>query len=120
MNRAGCRTASFDDEIAESLEYGDYADRRAYADALREFLEQREYFPPVTRLRVGSDGTTWLAGPDIEGEREWLVLDGSGSTIGRFRLPARSSVAFANESECWVVERDALDIPYVVQYEIVR
>ncbi|WP_420634352.1 hypothetical protein [Candidatus Palauibacter sp.] len=32
----------------------------------------------------------------------------------------RSYVAFANPSECWVVERDALDIPYVVRYEIVR
>ena len=110
----------FDDEIAESLEYGHIADQRAYAGALREFLEQREYFPPVTRLVAGSDGTTWLAGPDVDGERSWLVLDASGSPIGRVRLPARSSVSSADASECWVVERDALDIPYVVRYEIVR
>ena len=48
----------FDDEIAENLEYGHIADQRAYADALREFLEQRAYFPPVTRLVAGNDGTT--------------------------------------------------------------
>ena len=111
----------FDTRIGESLEYGrDLVDRRAFARALREFYEQREYFPPVTRLTMGSDHTTWLAGPDVDGERTWLVLDESGVTVGRFRLPATSSVAAANETECWVLERDALDIPSVVRYDLLR
>lgn len=110
----------YDQQVEDDLERGRYVNARAYANALREFLEQRRYFPPVTRLRVGAGGTTWLAGPDVDGERAWLVLDGAGSTLGQVRLPARSHVAFANESEVWVIERDALDIPYVVRYEIVR
>ena len=110
----------YDQQVEDDLERGRYVNPRAYANALREFLEQRRYFPPVTRLRVGADWTTWLAGPDVDGERAWLVLDGTGSTLGQVRLPARSHVAFANESEVWVIERDALDIPYVVRYEIVR
>lgn len=111
----------FDAEIDESLEYGrDLVDRRAFARALREFYEQREYFPPVTNLTMGSDHTTWLAGRDEDGERTWLVLDASGASVGRFRLPSTSYVAAANVTECWVVERDALDIPYVVRYDIVR
>lgn len=110
----------FDDRIAGSLDGPSINNRRAHARALREFYEQRRYFPPVTSVRVGNDGTTWLAGEREGGEREWLVLDGSGSAIGRFRLPASSGVLFADLTECWVVERDALDIPYVVQYDIVR
>jgi len=58
--------------------------------------------------------------PDEGGERTWLVLDPVGATIGRLRLPAASRVPDADRTEAWVVERDALDIPHVVHYEIVR
>lgn len=110
----------FDDRIADQMDGPNVSNRRAYARALREFYEQRRYFPPVTAVTVGSDGTTWLAREREDGDREWLVLDGTGSAIGRFRLPRSGGVRFANLTECWVVERDALDIPYVVRYNIVR
>ncbi|WP_420448564.1 6-bladed beta-propeller [Candidatus Palauibacter sp.] len=110
----------FDDDIARSADGPGINNRRAHARALREFYEERRYFPPVTAVSMGGDGTTWVAGVDEDGEREWLVLDGAGSPIGRLRLPTTSYIAHANEAECWVVERDALDIPYVVQYDIVR
>lgn len=109
----------FDDLIAGSVEDPDINNRRAHASALREFYEQHRYFPPVTTVRVGNDGTTWLAGlREEDGEREYLVLDGSGSAIGRLGPPG--GILFADLTECWVVERDAFDIPYVVQYDIVR
>lgn len=110
----------FDRDIEESLDIPIVADRRAFADALREFLERARYFPPVARVKVGSDGTVWISGPDEGGERTWLVLDPAGTTIGRFRLPAAFRVSDANRTEAWVVEKDALDIPYVARYEIVR
>ncbi|WP_419163213.1 hypothetical protein [Candidatus Palauibacter sp.] len=109
----------YTDEISRSLDGPRVVDRGAHASALREFYEQRRYFPPVTTVRVGSDGTTWLAGLDEDGVREWLVLDASGASIGRFRLPTTSRVSAANRIEAWVVEKDALDIPYVVRYDIV-
>lgn len=111
----------FDAEIDEMVGYGgNFVDRRAFARAVREFYEQREYFPPVTSVTMGSDDTTWLAGHDEDGERTWLVLDASGASVGRFRLPSTSRVAAANETECWVLERDAFDIAYVVRYDIER
>ena len=108
-----------DEAIDDALDAGGLVDRRAFARAQREFYEGRRYFPPVTSLQVGSDGTIWLAGPDNHGGRTWLVLDGSGSSIGQVRLPTTSRVSYANRTDIWVVERDALDIPYVVRYEIV-
>ncbi|WP_419936620.1 6-bladed beta-propeller [Candidatus Palauibacter sp.] len=110
----------FSDRIDSSMDRPGINNRRAHARALREFYEQRRYFPPVTAVTVGNDGTTWLAGVREGGEREWLVLDGSGSAIGRIRLPGSSGVLLADLTECWVVENDALDISYVVQYGIVR
>ena len=110
----------YDRDIEESLRLPIVADRGEFADALREFLERVRYFPPVTNVQVGSDGTIWIAGPDEEGERTWLVLDPTGATIGRFRLPAASRVSDANRTEVWVVEKDALDIPYVARYEILH
>ncbi|MCY3599064.1 MAG: 6-bladed beta-propeller [Gemmatimonadetes bacterium] len=109
----------FDDRIASSIDRPSINNRRAHARALREFYEQHRYFPPVASVEVGNDGTTWLAGLREEnGDREWLVLDGSGSAIGRLRPPG--GILFADLTECWVVERDALDIPYVVRYDVVR
>lgn len=111
----------FDNEIQDAIVRPDVVNRRAYERALREFYGLRRYFPPVTRVVMGSDRTTWLAGIEDEGrERAWLVLDAVGSTIGRLRLPASSRVLSASATECWVAETDALDIPYVVRYEIVR
>lgn len=110
----------FDDEIARSADGSGINNRRDHARALREFYEEGRYFPPVTAMSMGSDGTTWVARVDVDGEREWLVLDDAGSSVGRLRLPTTSHVAYANETECWVVETDALDIPYVVRYDIIR
>ena len=109
----------FNDDIERLTDLPGVVDRRALAGALREFYERRRYFPPVTDLTVGNDETIWLAGVDEDGEREWLVLDASGESIGRFLLPATSRVSYANRTEAWVVEKDALDIPYVVRYDIV-
>lgn len=110
----------YEDEIDLPVDHPVVVDRRELGDALRDFFEQVRYFPPVTRVRVGSEGNTWLAGVEEDGEREWLVLDGAGSVIGRLRFPATSWVGYATPSELWVVERDALDIQYVVRYDIVR
>jgi len=108
----------YDNDIDLMSDYPIVIDRSAFSDAVRDFYDQTRYFPPVTRVELGSDGTTWLAGVQQDDERDWIVLDQSGSSIGRFQLPATSRVAYANRTECWVVERDALDIPYVVRYEI--
>ena len=114
----------YDGEIEKMFGYPEMSEvvagRRAFTNAVREFFEQTRYLPPVTTVTVGSDGTAWIAGLDEDGEREWLVLDASGASIGRFRLPTRWRIGYANWNEAWVLERDALDIPYVVHYEIVR
>jgi len=114
----------YDGEIEKMFGYPEMSEvvagRRAFTNAVREFFEQTRYLPPVTTVTVGSDGTAWIAGVDEDGEREWLVLDASGASIGRFRLPTRWHIDYANQNEAWVLERDALDIPYVVHYEIVR
>ena len=108
----------YDNQIDLLSAYPVVVNRPAFGDAVRDFYEGIRYFPPVTSAVLGSDGTTWLAGARRDGVRDWIVLDESGSLIGRFRLPATSWLAYANRTECWVVEKDALDIPYVVRYDI--
>lgn len=114
----------YDGEIEKMFGYPEMSEfvagRRAFTNAVREFFEQTRYLPPVTYVVVGSDGTAWIAGLDEDGEREWFVLDASGASIGRFRLPATWHIGYANQNEAWVVEVDALDIPYVVRYEIMH
>ncbi|MYA32690.1 MAG: hypothetical protein F4164_05450 [Gemmatimonadales bacterium] len=73
----------------------------------------------MRRAQIQNLFKLWLAGPDEDGVREWLVLDTSGASIGRVQLPTTSRVSAADRTEVWVVEQDALDIPYVVRYEMV-
>lgn len=110
----------YDEMITESVDPSRYVvDRRVFTEALREFYEQRRFFPPVTAAVMGMDYTTWLAGPADGGSRDWFVLDERGSPIGRFRLPTDTYILFANKTECWVEETGPLDIPYLVRYDIV-
>ena len=68
---------------------------------------------------AAADGVLSRRHPLERGDTWQFARDGSGASIGRFRLPATSRVSHANRTEAWVVEKDALDIPYVARYEIV-
>ena len=78
-----------------------------------------EFFPPVTDVVVGRDGTVWLQRDGAGGEsRDWWVIDERGRAIASVRLPAGLRVLAAERERVWGTETDEMDVPYIVRYEL--
>jgi len=104
---------------------------RALRDAIDSGLDLPDVHPAVTKVVVGTDGSTWLRGPDDRsGMVRWTVLDANGEPaytcltpreIGMFRgvIETQNLVRMTVDGKrFWAVEPDELDIPYVVRYEL--
>ncbi len=89
------------------------------AELAREALHLPPHHPPVRQVVPGMDGTIWLAREDHGGEPlTWWVLDADGEPIGEVQLPRGIEVMAADRSHVWGMERDELDVPYLVRYAI--
>ena len=78
-----------------------------------------EFFPPVRSVRAGADGSTWLQLRTGVESYEWEVVDESGRAVARVDPPL-GGMAWADADSLWFVERDELDISYLVRYVIRR
>ena len=79
-----------------------------------------EFFPPVGDVEAGADGTTWLLIRTGADSSEWEVLDESGRSLARVDAPPQGRAKWADAESLWFVERDELDVPYLVRYVIRR
>lgn len=86
-------------------------------------LDEKAYVPPhltpITSVRPGEDGTTWIGLNDLDpDERAWLVLLPNGDPWGEVVLPESFRPMLATRDEAWGMEQDELDVPYIVTYTI--
>jgi hypothetical protein len=110
------------DSIHNQLAQG-LARRAPFAKALAAVKEQLilpEIQPPVTKVVVGSDGSTWVRREEM-GEKTvgWLVLDPQGHIRASLRLPAGLEVRAVDRGRVWGTIKDELDGSYAVLYRIV-
>ena len=103
----------------------DFGEFRGFPqDRVRQAWERAfgrlEFFPPVGDVQAGTDGTTWLLLRTGVESSEWEVLDESGRTVARVDSPPRGGIRWADAESLWFVERDELDVPYLVRYVIRR
>jgi hypothetical protein len=89
--------------------------------ALREALSERRYFPPVSKVVAGSDGSIWLRREDTESDSiRWDVLDRRGSRLAQVVCPSDWDLWAVSRDEVWGVLSDELDVPYVVGFRVRR
>ena len=100
---------------------------RSYSEGdIREATYHPSHLPPVGGVVVGRDGTIWLRHYDRtlseEGEEvyAWWVLDGEGQPLARALTPARLRPRTISSDAVWGVERDELDVEYIVRYRLVK
>jgi hypothetical protein len=84
----------------------------------RPNLEPASTHPPIRRIVLGEDGTTWLEEYSAQPERPWIMLDKSGNHAGRVILPINVRLMAANLQHIWAIETDADDVPGIVRYRI--
>ena len=93
---------------------------------LREALYRPPYLPAVSHLIGAEDGTIWLRRFDpVEletGEQvfEWWVLDGEGAPLALARTPVGLDVRLVTDDMVWGLERDELDIEYIVRHRVMK
>jgi hypothetical protein len=97
-------------------------DASGSAPALEEDARRRlggqEFYPPITELITGRDGTIWLRREDTSDSVDWHVFNEAGGEIGRLLLPVELRVYGADAERVWGVVRDELDVPFIEVYRI--
>ncbi len=117
----------YPDQLLDSLALQSYS-RSAFqgapqADAVRravrDAMDFHEFQPPILEGIVGSDGTLWLRREQMGGSSDrWLIIGSEGRPRGYLEVLRRSRVAWVGEGSLVLVERDALDVPWVVRYQL--
>ena len=117
----------FDSVVAEWAErWSDRGRFSASAADVREAMYRPSHLPAVSAMLEAQDGTIWLRRFDpVQSETgelmtEWWVLDSEGAPLSRALMPSDLSVRTISEDTVWGVERDELDVEYVVRYRLVK
>ena len=95
-------------------------------DDIRRAIYAPAYLPAVAEVAVAEDGNIWLRRFDpVESERgeqmnEWWVLDPEANPLTRSLTPAGLRVMLIRDDAVWGIERDELDVEYIVRYRLVK
>lgn len=90
-------------------------------DDVRASLPAPPYYPPVTKLIAGDDGTIWLRRQTtVANQQEWQVFSEEGEMLGRVHLPQELEVHGAERGRVWGVSRNELDVSFVEVYGVNR
>jgi len=95
---------------------------QAVLDSLPEGTPEEyrpRYYPPVSAVVAGRDGTTWVAREATSSNtRRWDVFDATGERIAVLDAPADLEVHDATAERIWAVAFDEFDVPYVVRLPV--
>jgi hypothetical protein len=99
--------------------------RRDVEEAVRvTFDGEPAFHPPISTYSLDRDGSIWLrrsaatdpAAP--EGTTGWILIDAEGGVRGTLRLPTSMSPSWIEGDTVWAIDRDALDVPWLVRFVI--
>ncbi len=93
---------------------------------IRRAIYAPAYLPAVAEVAVAEDGNIWLRRFDPfvsetgEQMNEWWVLDPAGNPLARSLTPAGLRVMLIRDDAVWGIERDELDVEYIVRHRLVK
>ena len=87
--------------------------------ALRDHVNLPDYFPPVSRMIVGVDGTIWLRREPVSEEVHlWEVFDEDLDLVGRLEIPSSISLHQVSRTKVWATVHDEFDVPSLVRMHV--
>ena len=130
QQRRGAFTATMASARGDTLfsrEYLVATDRIAPSDIASRTLDPRELpavraferFEPMTDVIIGRDSALWI-GRDGHAGRTYVVIDGSGNTIGSVHFAKKVRVMASDRTHVWTVEEDQTGLQSVVRYRVER
>jgi hypothetical protein len=90
---------------------------------MRAALEKAQLpdnYPPLSRVMLGADETTWLELTTREGERTWQMLDARGTQAAQLKVPRNLRIMVATRSTIWATETDDDGLQHVVRFRLIR
>ena len=93
---------------------------------IRDALYRPSHLPAVGGMLVAEDDNIWLSRFDPfesdTGEQfsEWWILDAEGAPLGRALTPSGLRLVHVGNDVVWGIERDELDVEYIVRYRLVK
>lgn len=110
---------SFEGQLDRSGESLTEADRNQVLSAFLEGAAEHAFFPPVTRVVAGQDGSVWVRREEtLTDSVRWDVLDRDAVRVGRLNVPNGLQIRAATLEEVWGVILDEMDVPYVVGFRV--
>ncbi len=118
----------FDSAVAARVEreLGDPGPFSATESQIREAMYRPSHLPAIGGMFQADDGTIWLRRYDpVESEtgdrmNEWWILDAQGAPLARALTPVGLSIRVISADAVWGIERDELDVQYMVRYRLVK
>jgi hypothetical protein len=93
--------------------------RRTVRADIEEAWALPDYYPPVSTVRIGSDGQIWIRREDLPGPLVWWnLLAPEGTVVARFHLPSGLDIQESRGDMVWGTERDELGVEYLVRFRI--
>lgn len=75
-------------------------------------------FPPLERIVLGRDATTWIEHYTFSGNRTWSMLDRSGQPIGWLVIPRNIRLQEVSRDLVWATETDEDGLQHVVRFRV--
>lgn len=91
------------------------------ADSLNQKIFRPAFYPPVTSVKVGRDGSTWLKIRFADGptrREEWMQLSPRGLPQRRVTTPMGFELLEADRRSVWGTVSDDMDVPQVNRYAL--
>lgn len=94
---------------------------RGMLETFRDAPAERAFYPPVTRLVAGADGSIWIRREQAAASSvRWEVFARDGEPVGWLSAAVGLRVQRASMEEVWAVQEDDLDVPFVVRLRVLR
>src|SRR5690606_34144504 len=105
----------YTEEMERDMARSGSVDRTQLA-AIRESIGLRDFYPPVSGVVAGTDGTVWVRREALIGADSirWQVFDPNGTLLGAFSAPADLRILLPSLEEIWAVAPGELDVPFVL------
>ena len=90
---------------------------REFIEILRESVQPRIHYPPVSAAVGGLDGSVWIRREEFlqSDSVRWQVFNPEGALLGEFSAPANLRIHWPSLEEVWAVQPGELDVPFVVR-----
>ncbi len=104
--------------LAQQRPDGDL-DQSRLEELARGALYVPTYYPPVSFVVMGRDGTIWLRDErPTSAEIGWTVLDSDGRPLARIRLSTIFQMKVADRDAVWGLTSDRAGVSYVIRYDL--